>query len=253
MLALITDFGEDSVYPARIKARVLASKNTPILDITHSINANDINEASYVYHLVADSLETGTVILFGVDSDQRYKHAEVIACKYNGHILMSYNSGLLSLIAGSDADFRVICSSKSRHAIAFSTDVSEQLSQIIDTGDIDQHPTIVDKLYIKKPLTPVIQSDRLTGTVIYVDSKKISHTNISRADFDLFVNGGFFNISLSRHERISRLSEAIEKYEGGMTSCFFNSAGYLAVEVYRDSAEGMYGLNRGQTISIERK
>lgn len=253
MLALITDFGADSVYPARIKARVLASSNTPILDVTHSINANDINEASYVYRLIADSLEPGTTILFAVDFDQRYKHDEVIACQVNGHILISYNSGLPSLLAGSDGDFRIVCRSNSRHATAFSSDVAEHLSTIIETGSIDQLPAIVDKLYIKKPLTPVIQSERLTGTVVYVDSKKISHTNISRTDFDAFVNGGFFNISLSRHERISRLSDSLEKYEGGMTSCFFNSAGYLAVEVYRDSAEGMYGLNRGQTISIERK
>ena len=71
--------------------------------------------------------------------------------------------------------------------------------------------------------------------------------------FEAFAQNDRFDIVLSRHERISKISNDLKLLEGGGTYCYFNKAGYLTISVYRGSAKRMYGLKRNHSLMIEKQ
>ncbi len=255
LITLLTDFGPNSFQTVRSRAwltRHCAQQN--IFDVSHDIHPNDINEAAYVFTLVQDQFQDKTVHIIAIDFDKRIAHQEIILFEYNNQFILTYNSGLATILLGEDSnDIKVVGTYDGQHIESVVDCFGPLAKQLVDGQLSDQKPMLPDQLHIKTPLHPVTTEKMLHGHVVYFDSRETCYTNISKQVFDQFVSGGSFDIILSRHERISKITSELRSYEGGGTYCYFNTSGMLTISVYRGSAKRMYGLKRGQTIMIEKR
>lgn len=255
MITLLTDFGSNSFQVARSKAWFHHHcPDQKTVDIAHDIHPNDINEAAYVFKLVQDQFPAGTVHVIAIDFDQRVKHQEIIWFKFQDQFVVTYNSGLATILLDQQMDG--IYHSETydgQHSESIVNCLGRLANTLASNQQSDQTPILPDQLNIKTALQPVTTETMLHGHVVYFDALDTCYTNISSEVFESFVQNGGFDIILSRHERISKIATALRSFEGGGTYCYFNSAGYLTIAVYRGSAKRMYGLKRGQTLMIEKR
>ncbi len=256
MITLLTDFGSNSIYATQAKVWFKSrQKDLDVIDISHRIHPCDINEAAYVLELMIDSFPENTVHVVAIDFDDRHKHTEIIHFKWHNQHILTYNSGLASLcLKGLD--------SPSIHQLGFHT--GSHLSSVAQVfGEFalnlyrkpkhDKNYKIADKPCIKTALQPVSNQDSLIGHVMYFDARGTAYTNISKQHFEAFALDDKFSVVLSRHERITSISDNLQFYEGGTTFCYFNNVGYLTIEMHRGQAKSMYGLQKGQKIIIEKQ
>ena len=256
MITLLTDFGKESIYTARSKAWIAQHiPHTPILDIAHNVSAQDINEAAYIFELIQDQIPENSVQIVAIDFDDRYKHTEIVYFHYNNRHFLSYNSGFASILFRNNPEVPIyhIGDYNRNHLDSITDAFAPFANQILESKLTDKKELLTDKQNIKTALHPVIHSNSLHGHVIYYDAKDVCYTNITKEKFDTFIGNARFDIVLSRHERISSLSEALKPIEGGGTRCYFNHAGYLTIAIHRDSARRMYGLKKGHVILIEKR
>jgi S-adenosylmethionine hydrolase len=255
LITLLTDFGSNSIQTARSKAWLSQHiERHSIVDIAHDINPNDINEAAYVFKLMLDQFEPGCIHLIAIDFDQRETHPEVVYFKFNDQHVITYNSGIASLVMGESESIVIDFGTYQGHHYDAIVESFGAAVKLIDGGkDSDRNELLPDKLNIKTTLNPVTSEHLLHGHVIYFDARETCYTNITRSIFESFTQNGPFDVVLSRHERISKISDTLRLFESGGTYCYFNTAGLLTISVYRGSAKRMYGLKRGQSIMIEKR
>lgn len=256
MITLLTDFGTNSIYIPQSKAWFKHWRpQIELIDLAHNIHPCDINEAAYVMGLMIDHFPPETIHLAVIDFDNRHEHREIVHIRFRDQHIISYNSGLLSVLSKNDENLRIheIGQYSGSHFSAITEAFGKTALELSDNPKYDQHFSITDKANIKTALKPVIQQDGIHGHLMYFDSLGTGYTNIHKDDFDTFAGSNGFEIVLSRHERIDRISEGVEPLEGGMTTCFFNTAGYLTISVHRGRASQMYGLRKGQNIIVEKK
>ncbi len=255
MITLLTDFGSHSIQIARCKAWF--SQHCPqqtIIDIAHDIHQNDINEAAYVFNLLQDQFEQGSIHIIAIDFDSRHTHDEILHFMYKGQHILTYNSGIASLLLGEDlSEVQHIGQYHGQHYDAVIEQFGQAALSLINNEISDEPLLSHDKANIKTRLNPVTNEKLLQGHVVYFDSRETCYTNISKELFEAFTQNESFDIVLSRHERISKISNDLKLLEGGGTYCYFNKAGYLTISVYRGSAKRMYGLKRNHSLMIEKR
>ncbi len=254
MITLLTDFGEKSINAARSKAWIRKElSDHEIIEISHSIHQNDINEAVYVFNLIIDLLPQGTICFIGVDFDKRLIHKEIIYFEFQGLKIITYNNGFGTLLTNdNNFQFYHLTDFTGFHSEVIIDCFGPQLREL-QLGSLSDQPIINnDKLNIKMPLKAVTKGEMLQGQIIFIDSQDTCYTNISKSAFDQFVEKSSFQIVLSRHERISKIWSQLEITEGGSTYCYFNAVGNLTISVHRGSAKRLYGLSRGHNLLIEK-
>ncbi|MFT5725397.1 MAG: S-adenosylmethionine hydrolase, partial [Bacteroidia bacterium] len=194
MITLLTDFGSDSFQTVR--SRTWLALNCPeekVLDISHSIHANDINEAAYIFRLVLDQFQTDTVHILAIDFDQRAKNPEVIYFKYKGQHILTYNSGMASILLEQQTNEVVTVGNyTSNHYDSVISCFGEKAKQLLLGQLSDQKSLIPDQLNIKTVLNPVSSEKMLHGHVVYFDALGTCYTNISQNEFEAFVDGVAF-------------------------------------------------------------
>jgi S-adenosyl-L-methionine hydrolase (adenosine-forming) len=255
LITLLTDFGSNSFQTVRSRAWLEQNcTGQTVLDIAHDIHANDINEAAYVFSLVQDQFNAGTIHIIAIDFDERVKHPEVVYFQLNDQHIVTYNSGIASIILKQiKTQVFELGAYTGSHFNCIPQSFGSIVKAIFSGGLSDKRPLLNDKLNIKTALNPVTKENMLHGHVVYFDAQQTCYTNISKEVFDNFTSDGPFDIILSRHEHLSKITTDLASFEGGGTYCFFNTAGMLTISVYRGSAKRMYGLQRGQSIIIEKR
>lgn len=255
MITLLTDFGADSIYATQ--AKVWLKSRLPeveVIDISHQIRSCDLNEAAYVLELMIGSFPDQTVHIVAVDFDNRHEYTEIIHFEWKSQHILTYNSGFASLFLKGNISppIHEVTQYKGGHLTSVSRGIGQHAIDLHQAPQNDKNYRIADKANIKTPLHPVSNKDNLHGHVMYFDANGTAYTNISQGDFEQFTGNDGFGIVLSRHERITSLSDELQYREGGSTVCYFNAAGYLTISIHRGKAKNMYGLKKGQTIIIEK-
>jgi S-adenosylmethionine hydrolase len=95
-IALLTDFGSDSFYVGAMKGAILAvDPDAVIVDITHSITPQSIDEGSYLLARVFDVFPIGTVFVAVVDPGVGTRRRNLIASVMDRYVVGPDN-GLLT-------------------------------------------------------------------------------------------------------------------------------------------------------------
>lgn len=106
IITLLTDFGIADSYVSQMKAVILSIADTRIIDITHEIKPQDINEGAFVLQNVVKYFPIGTVHVAVVDPEVGSNRKGIIVTTIN-QIFVGPDNGLLIPAARNLGDFIV--------------------------------------------------------------------------------------------------------------------------------------------------
>jgi hypothetical protein len=107
IITLLSDFGQESFYPAAMKGVILAiCPEARIVDITHAVPEHDIAAGSYALYATYRDFPPGTIHVGVVDPGVGSQRI-ILAVEINHHVFLTPDNGLLSFILKSIAPERI--------------------------------------------------------------------------------------------------------------------------------------------------
>jgi S-adenosylmethionine hydrolase len=106
IITFLTDFGTKSGYPSQMKGVILKITEAKLIDITHEISPQNINEGAYVLSTTAPYFPKGTIHIAVVDPGVGTNRKGIII-KTKSQILIGPDNGLLIPTAHQIGDFTV--------------------------------------------------------------------------------------------------------------------------------------------------
>jgi S-adenosylmethionine hydrolase len=254
---MTTDFGADGPYVAAMKGVVLGlAPGTPIVDVSHAIESQNIAEGSYVLSQIVDFFPTGTVHLAvvdpGVGTDRR-----VIAVEVDGSWFVLPDNGLIGFVLKnrepsriwevSNPSIRRPSVSKTFHGRDIMAPAAAHLLRGGDPGELGPALTEVNRLPSVEP-SPITQG--WLGEVVFRDSFGNLISNITRNHLGS-TPADCWQVEIFG-QRIDGLVTTYAERLPGTLVALFGSSDRLEVAVVNGDAASVLGARRGTSIQLVR-
>ena len=243
MIAIITDFGEDSFYVGQMKGVIRRiAPASHIVDITNSVPPFDITAGQFVLFTSFRYFPEGTVFLVVVDPGVGSQR-KAIALYSEGYYFVGPDNGILGFLRGIKAVELDIPphASNTFHG----RDVFAPAAARLDRG------TPLEK--IGRGISEIIRYDfrdlqfpedgRICGKIVYVDDFGNLISNIDHG----FFMGGILEAEGHAVETFARTFSDVER---GQALFYVDSFGFLEIAVREGSAKEALGLDRGSKVCI---
>ena len=245
IITLTTDFGLDDAYIGIVKATLLSIyPEARLVDITHNIAPQNIQEASYILFTAVKYFPRATVHLAVVDPGVGSSRRPILVCN-NGHFLVGPDNGILTDFLDDSAkvfflsrpQFFLSHVSHTFHARDVFAPVAAHLARGTEPEQMGE--LITDAVRLERA-RPVVESNRIIGTVIYIDHFGNMITNIKADQLD--------DDSIVRvmGKEIQGISTSYSEKPKGTLLAVVGSSGFLEIALASDSAalrlKGAVGL-----------
>ncbi|MFM7731630.1 MAG: S-adenosyl-l-methionine hydroxide adenosyltransferase family protein [Flavobacteriales bacterium] len=260
IITLTSDMGLTDHYVASVKASILSlAPEANVIDISHGILTDDIQQAAFVLRAVWKDFPIGTVHIIGVKSEMTVEHPHVII-HYMGHYFVGADNGIFSLLFDEvPEDIFEINLHQGEHwkfpmkgVFAFAAahlcqgGTPEMLAKRTTyfNGGLVFHADIFD--------------DFILGRVAHIDHYGNAYTNISRDRFERCQRGRSFNVQFKRSAYdIPRILEFYTETKHGERLAMWTSIGWLMIAINQGTnqagggASALFGLRVGDPVKIE--
>jgi len=256
IITLTTDLGSKDFYQAALKGSILSLLPTVnIVDITHEVSAFNIPQAAFLLKNSFHYFPKDTVHLIGIDSvfneETRY-----LALKYKDHYFVGSDNGIFSLLFDSEpeemVELNIMQDLKFLH-FPLSDIFAKAATHLASGGSLREIGIPVRSIEKKMTLQPVIESNMIKGSVIYIDSFQNVITNITKDLFTREQKNRDFILYFRRNESITQLSWHYNEVPEGEKLCLFGISNHLEIAINKGNASGLLGLNIGDIVRIEFK
>lgn len=262
IITFISDLGTSDYYLSALKAACYRmAPEAKVIDISHHIQAFNIQQAAYVLGNVMHEFPLGTVHVIGVDGAQNiHKGIFHVLVQYKGQFFIGADNGIFGLLFKEfpEAVYQIPATTASPFPML---DVFVEVACAIANGE-DPSEVGPSKTNLKQAahLLPTISSDFIRGTVNYIDSYGNVFCNIHLSDFENLRGDRDFEINFRGDEYpIRQISNLYSDVEENELLALFSSNGYLEIAVNKGvngmggGASKLFGIKVGDTISIEFK
>ncbi|ADY51704.1 protein of unknown function DUF62 [Pseudopedobacter saltans DSM 12145] len=254
IITLTTDLGYKDFYQAALKGSILSTlPNVNIIDITHEIQAFNISRAAFILKNCFSYFPKNTVHLIGIDTvyseDNKY-----IAVKYRDHFFVGSDNGIFSLIFDEEpqeiVEINIMQDLKFLH-FPLADIFVKAACHLAAGGSLKEIGIPTDGVEERMSLQPIIESDQIKGSVIFVDSFQNVVTNVTKDLFTKVQQGRKFTLSFRRNETINQLSWHYNEVPEGEKLCLFGISDHLEIAINKGNASGLLGLNMGDIVRID--
>lgn len=254
IITLTTDLGYKDFYQAALKGAILTLQpHLNIIDITHSISPFNIPQAAFVLKNAFPYFPKGTVHLIGINSvfDEQVKY---LAIEYKEHFFIGSDNGVFSLIFNEEptsiVELNIMQDLKFLHFPL--TDIfAKAAAHLANGGKLLEIGIPVNEIEQRMNLQPVIETNVIKGSVIYIDSFQNVITNISKDLFSSIQQNRDFILYFRKNESISQLSWHYNEVPEGEKLCLFGISNYLEIAINKGNASGLLGLHLGDIVRVE--
>jgi len=261
IITLITDFGLTDEYAGVMKGVILSrNPHAQIVDITHSVPAQDIAGAGFMLLTNYDYFPGSTVHVAVVDPFVG-TNRRILAAKHKGHIFLAPDNGLLwPVLSKGHVDELVFVTNKKYflpkisstfHGRDIFAPVAASLCLGLDILELGSSVHL-DKI-VKMPLfSDSDDSEKLAGRVVWIDNFGNLITNISKTRLERFLSGRtVYDVQIKAGARtinglVKTYADAALQKIVAMTG----SKGYLEIAVPNGSAQKLLGASIGFEISV---
>ncbi|MDQ8750134.1 hypothetical protein BAS06_06155 [Elizabethkingia miricola] len=271
IITLTSDYGTLDYRVAAIKGSIyneLATIN--IVDITHQIQAYNLQQTAYIIRSSYRYYPKGTIHIISVDSFYHKDRKNIIA-KVDDHYFICADNGLLSLMffdINPDNIYEIKLGNRFDDQVSFtSTDIFVPVAAHLAKGGI---PEVVGKKTnkIKENSFPrAILNEAegiIVGEIMYIDNFGNAISNISKNFFNNTLKSydsfelKFRNFVMSKVN--NHYTDVVDDWKNepqyhGSVSAIFNESDLLEVAIYKGSsingASSLLGLSVGERIFIE--
>lgn len=258
IITFTTDFGTDSPYVAQMKASVLSLlPAAQIVDITHSIGAQNVMEGASVLSDNAFYFPAGTIHVAVVDPGVG-TNREIVAAQVAGHWFIAPDNGLLTgvLQKGEVSDLRSVANrdlwrsevSQTFHGRDIMAPIAAHLVNGASAEEIG--PSCKELIALPWPIASEKDSV-VQGEIVYVDSFGNLITNILRRDVPTVASD---NILVQCADvSINGITTTYGDCEAGALVALFGSTDRLEIAIAQGNAARQTGLAVGQTVVLTRR
>ncbi len=254
LITLLTDFGSRDGYVASIKGVILRlAPATRLVDISHEISPQNIEQAAYVLGTVCPRYPAGTVHIAvvdpGVGSERRALVVEVL-----GQCFVAPDNGILSSVLGrNNARVYAIDQERFRRPAPGSTfdgrDLFGPIGAWISLGALPAAfgSEITDPIR-STTAAPTRTCQRVDGCVIHIDRFGNAITNLGSSEVALVAATGPAAIQI-RAATLS-LVRCYADVSIGEIGAMINSDGRLEIFVRNAAADGRLGIQPGDSVVL---
>ena len=252
-IALLTDFGTKDSYTGIVKG-VLFSLNPDlkVIDLTHEIRPQDINQGAFILGTSYKFLPTGTIIIAVVDPGVGTERRGLIL-EAGEYTFVAPDNGLLTFPMVYEKGWRCFEIKNSDyflHPISttfHARDVFAPVAAHIAAGEPIENfgPLVHDPILIKM-VEPVLLEKEIKGQIIYIDRFGNLITNIP---------GDWL-----RHKRVSSVKikdhvlPFVKTYNDvppGKGAALVGSSGLLEIAVNKGNASHFFNVNIGEGVLVQ--
>jgi hypothetical protein len=258
LVTLTTDFGEGSPYVATMKG-VLFTLNPVVrlVDLGHSIPPQNLRHAAFFLSQCLPFFPAGTIHIIvvdpGVGTERALLHIEAA-----GQELLAPDNGCWTLAVGrltdsprvrrlTDTRFWRSQISSTFHGRDILASVAGHLSLGLFSAELG--PLVSSWVRLDFP-APVLEAERLSGEVIFVDSFGNLLTNIPGEEFSRICRQPV-RVRVGERE-VERCVHTYGEGELGAAVALVSSSGCLEVAVNRGSAARVLGAQVGAKVEVTR-
>ncbi len=249
LITLTTDLGKDDYFVALLKAEVLsfAGMDTTFIDVSHSIDSQDIQQAAFFLKTTYGKFPKGTIHISCVYSYYSSKY-EIIAFERDGFYFMGPNNGLFSLLFPDLKKEEVYKVEHDTHEV--NKLIGHAVACIRNNLFPNEMGSQVKQLNTKLALQPVTTSTNIRATIIHIDHFDNLILNVSRDVFEKVRKGRRFEVFYKQHEPIGKISKHYGDVPVGDVLCLFNSADLLEIAINMGKASSLLSLQKNETVQI---
>ena len=256
IVTLTTDFGTDDAYVGMMKGALLAvTAKAGIVDLSHAIGAQDVEEAAWLLRTSFRYFPPGSVHVAVVDPGVGGARRG-IAVGAAGYYFVAPDNGVLSWALHGVAVTLAVHLDRPRY---FRRDVSATfhgrdvfapvagyLSRGVPLRDLGTR--ITDPVRLPLPALDV-EPRRIVATVMQVDRFGNLITNLDLATFEPW-HAGMDVVVEAGERRIAGLVRTYSDAPVGQAVALFGSRGYLELAVRDGSAAVAIGIGRGDPVTL---
>ena len=228
-----------------------------LIDVCHEISPHDVRAGALELAAAYRDFPAGTIFLAivdpGVGSERR-----AIAADAGGFQFLAPDNGILTQVFQQTLPGRVVEVTEPRYARSTVSHTFEGRDRFAPAAA--WLATGVDLAELGSPLTswqtlalqdPAIHDDQIAGEVVRVDHFGNLVTNLDRALFERFAEGGGVSI-VAGTQVIDRIVATYADAPPGCACALFSSSGHLEVAVRGSSAALRLGLGCGAPVTLSR-
>ncbi len=256
IITLTTDFGHDSPYVAAMKGAILSiNPEACLVDLTHSIPAQDVRQCALSLLTSSAVFPEGTIHLIVVDPGVGTERV-LVAVKMNGHCFVAPDNGVLDALASGGKADKIIALTDSTFWLP---DVSATFHGRDILGPVAAHLSLgVPLERLGDPLDELVhlewpevrvEKGEIEGVIESVDSFGNLITNIGEDQLGDVPRDESVRIICDEHETTGIFRTYGDQPEMTLIA-LVGSTGKLELAIVGDSAKVMLGVGQGAAVKI---
>ena len=262
MIALMTDFGEGSVFVGIMKGVInKLNRRVKIVDLSHDIPHFNTESALFLLEKAYRYFSRGTIFLVVVDPGVGSRRRP-IAIESRDYFFVGPDNGLFSFLKKRDIS-KIIELKQNRFFLPKVSDtfhgrdifapIAAHVSMGVDLCRLGRRIRSIKRISLPKPAR---RKNRLIGQIVYIDRFGNLVTNIERGNFERFTKGRRFKIELFSGRamllhKITKISSCYGVLSRNMIA-IFDSFDCLEIAIPRGAASQILGLKPKDKIVVGR-
>jgi len=262
VITLLSDFGTDDEYVGVMKGVILSvCPLVSIVDITHRIDPQDIQQAAYLIPSYYRFFPEGTVHVVVVDPGVGSQRG-ILAVNHQRHFFIAPDNGVLTLLLNTEKSGKIVRVtntdyflepvSSTFHGRDIFAKVGahvgcgtklDALGARINAGDIIRLPDLSCR---------ISETGELVGRIVSIDRFGNLITNIDSISLETFCQADALN-KLQIQIGSFSISGVLNTYSDVAPEeplAIIGSRGYLEIAVNAGSAENKFKVRKGETIRV---
>jgi S-adenosylmethionine hydrolase len=253
VITLLTDFGTSSSYVGSMKGVILnISPDIRIVDMTHEIAPQDVEEAAFVLKQAYSHFPEGTIHVVVVDPGVGTDRA-ILAVRAGSHLFLAPDNGVLKYVFDANPEcavYRVANPeyfldgvSRTFHGRDIFAPVAAHLSMGVPLEKIGKPFPDYDRGRVLKPR---VEESRITGQIVYVDRFGNGITNIG-ADLIQGRRGLRVQVNLWNFDGVHATYAEVRR---GEPLVLVGSDGTLEIAVHQGNAKEKMKFQLGDEVIV---
>ncbi|HKZ03581.1 MAG TPA: SAM-dependent chlorinase/fluorinase [Pyrinomonadaceae bacterium] len=260
-ISLLSDFGDGDYFVGAMKGTILSiNPEARVVDISHSIQPQDIEAAAFTLLAGYQSFPAGAIHVAVVDPGVGSGRRPILVQAGN-YFFVGPDNGIFSYIFDREADFTVFHLTNEQYfrqpvsATFHGRDIFAPVAAVLSLGISPRKlgKEIGDPIRLQALQPERLKSGRLRGRVIHIDRFGNCITNIRRDDFTAPATLEIGKKTIKSFKRF--FADEGKDTDEGKDKLFgvWGSAGFLELAANNASAAKLLRAKRGQPVFLSSK
>jgi S-adenosylmethionine hydrolase len=263
VITLLTDFGTAAEYVGLMKGVILSiNPSAVIVDLTHQIESQDIEQAAFAIHSSYGYFPDGTVHLAVVDPGVGSERA-LLALEMQKQFFIAPDNGLLtllfdegninSLIRITNSSYFLDSISRTFHGRDIIAPVGAHVAAGVALSKLGPDMDLQDAVRLDRLYARISENGEIVGKVVFIDDFGNLITNIDKKKLSEVCRAGQekkIQVEVGSHV-IEGLFETYTNVPSKTPVVLTGSCGYLEIAVNKGSAAFVLNAAKGDNVRVK--